>query len=58
MQLSQRSFRTDLVFAAILLTAILSIGLYGAVVIVERATIPWWRASRGVRQSERALDSA
>jgi ABC-type nitrate/sulfonate/bicarbonate transport system permease component len=58
MQLSQRSFRTDLVFAAILLTAILSIGLYGAVVVVERATIPWWRASRGVRQSERALDSA
>jgi ABC-type nitrate/sulfonate/bicarbonate transport system permease component len=46
MQLSQRSFRTDLVFAAILLTAVLSIGLYGLVVIAERATIPWWRASR------------
>jgi len=58
MQLSQRSFRTDLVFAAILLTAVLSIGLYGLVVIAERATIPWWRASRGVRQAERALDSA
>jgi len=58
MQLSQRSFRTDLVFAAILLTAVLSIGLYGLVVITERATIPWWRASRGVRQAERALDSA
>jgi ABC-type nitrate/sulfonate/bicarbonate transport system permease component len=46
MQLSQRSFRTDLVFAAIVLTAVLSIGLYAAVVAVERATIPWWRASR------------
>ena len=46
MQLSQRSFRTDLVFAAILLTAVLSIGLYGIVVLVERASIPWWRASR------------
>jgi ABC-type nitrate/sulfonate/bicarbonate transport system permease component len=46
MQLSQRSFRTDLVFAAIVLTAILSIALYGLVVAVERATIPWWRASR------------
>jgi ABC-type nitrate/sulfonate/bicarbonate transport system permease component len=46
MQLSQRSFRTDLVFAAILLTAVLSVGLYGLVVIAERATIPWWRASR------------
>lgn len=46
MQLSQRSFRTDLVFAAILLTAILSIALYGVAVAAERATIPWWRASR------------
>ncbi len=46
MQLSQRSFRTDLVFAAILLTALLSIGLYGMVVVAERLTIPWWRASR------------
>ncbi len=46
MQLSQRSFRTDLVFAAVLLTAVLSIGLYGLAVLAERATIPWWRASR------------
>jgi ABC-type nitrate/sulfonate/bicarbonate transport system permease component len=46
MQLSQRSFRTDLVFAAILLTAVLSVGLYGLVVVAERSTIPWWRASR------------
>jgi ABC-type nitrate/sulfonate/bicarbonate transport system permease component len=46
MQLSQRSFRTDLVFAAILLTALLSIALYGAIVAAERVTIPWWRASR------------
>ena len=46
MQLSQRSFRTDLVFGAILLTAMLSIGLYAVVVAAERLTIPWWRASR------------
>ena len=46
MQLSQRSFRTDLVFAAIVLTAVLSIALYAAVVAAERAVIPWWRASR------------
>jgi ABC-type nitrate/sulfonate/bicarbonate transport system permease component len=52
MQLSQRSFRTDLVFAAILLTAVLSIGLYGVVVLVERATIPWWRASRSATRAE------
>ena len=58
MQLSQRSFRTDLVFAAILLTAVLSIGLYGLVVVAERLAIPWWRASRGARLSERVSDSA
>jgi len=46
MQLSQRAFRTDLVFAAILLTAVLSIALYGAVAVAERAIIPWWGASR------------
>ena len=46
MQLSLRSFRTDLVFAAIVVTAILSIALYGAVVVAERAVIPWWAASR------------
>jgi ABC-type nitrate/sulfonate/bicarbonate transport system permease component len=45
-QLSQRSFRTDLVFGAIVLTAALSIGLYGLVVLAERLTIPWWHASR------------
>jgi ABC-type nitrate/sulfonate/bicarbonate transport system permease component len=58
MQLSQRSFRTDLVFAAILLTAALSVGLYGLVVAAERAAIPWWRASRGARLSERVSESA
>jgi ABC-type nitrate/sulfonate/bicarbonate transport system permease component len=56
MQLSQRSFRTDLVFAAILLTAVLSVGLYAAVVIAERAIIPWSAASRGTRQLERTSE--
>jgi len=45
-QLSQRSFRTDLVFAAILLTTALSIGLYAAVVVAERAIIPWSPGAR------------
>ncbi|MEO5940356.1 MAG: ABC transporter permease [Candidatus Limnocylindrales bacterium] len=58
MQLSQRSFRTDLVFGAILVTAVLSIALYGAVVAAERAAIPWWAASHGARLSERRSDSA
>jgi ABC-type nitrate/sulfonate/bicarbonate transport system permease component len=56
MQLSQRSFRTDLVFAAILLTAVLSIGLYGVVVVAERAAIPWWRASRSAVPGDRARE--
>jgi ABC-type nitrate/sulfonate/bicarbonate transport system permease component len=56
MQLSQRSFRTDLVFAAILLTAVLSIGLYGVVVLAERAAIPWWRASRSAAAGDRTRE--
>jgi len=58
MQLSQRSFRTDLVFAAIVLTAALSIALYALVAVAERAIIPWHAASRGARQSERASGAA
>jgi ABC-type nitrate/sulfonate/bicarbonate transport system permease component len=50
-QLNQKIFRVDLVFAAILVTAALSVGLYALVVVVERATIPWWRASREVGQA-------
>ena len=55
MQLSQRSFRTDLVFAAIVLTAVLSIALYA-----RGRRSPSGRssrghaASRGARQPERA----
>jgi ABC-type nitrate/sulfonate/bicarbonate transport system permease component len=46
MQLSQNAFRTDLVFAAVLLTAALSVALFTAVIFVERLTIPWYAASR------------
>jgi ABC-type nitrate/sulfonate/bicarbonate transport system permease component len=41
MKLSQNSFRTDLVFAAILLTAVVSVALYLGVGIVERIVVPW-----------------
>jgi ABC-type nitrate/sulfonate/bicarbonate transport system permease component len=51
MQLSQNSFRTDLVFAAILLTAVVSLALYVAVGLVERVVIPWSTARRSVVQS-------
>jgi len=55
MQLSQRSFRTDLVFAAVVVTAILSVALYGLVGVAERLTIPWWRASRDASRAATRL---
>ena len=58
MQLSQRSFRTDLVFAAILLTAVLSIALVAVVTLVERAVIPWASASRRAERGVTAIEAA
>lgn len=49
MQLSQNAFRTDLVFGAILLSAALSVTLFGLVAAAERLVIPWYRASRAAR---------
>ena len=46
MKLSQNSFRTDLVFAAILLTAIVSVALYLGVGVLERVVVPWSPAAR------------
>jgi ABC-type nitrate/sulfonate/bicarbonate transport system permease component len=40
----------DLVFGAILLAALLSVGLYGLVIIAERLLIPWHAASRSVNR--------
>jgi ABC-type nitrate/sulfonate/bicarbonate transport system permease component len=47
MQLSQNSFRTDLVFAAILVTSALSLALYALVGLARRLVIPW---APGVRR--------
>lgn len=58
MQLSQRSFRTDLVFAAILLTAVLSVGLVALISAVERAVIPWSRAARAAERFGRRLEAS
>jgi ABC-type nitrate/sulfonate/bicarbonate transport system permease component len=49
MQISQNAFRTDLVFAAILLSAVLSMVLFALVSGAERLLIPWYRASRAAR---------
>ena len=58
MALSIRSFRMDLVFAAVLLVALLSIALVAVVAAVERVAIPWYRASRGARLPERSYEAA
>jgi ABC-type nitrate/sulfonate/bicarbonate transport system permease component len=47
MLLSQNAFRTDLVFAAILVTSAVSLVLYWVVGLVRAATIPW---APGVRR--------
>lgn len=41
MQLSQNAFRTDLVFAAVIVTSALSLALYALVGLARRAAIPW-----------------
>ena len=47
MQLSQNSFRTDLVFAAIVVTSAISLVLYWVVGLIRRVAIPW---APGVRR--------
>ena len=47
MQLSQNAFRTDLVFAAIVVTSAVSLVLYWVVGLVRRVAIPW---APGVRR--------
>jgi ABC-type nitrate/sulfonate/bicarbonate transport system permease component len=51
MQLSQNSFRTDLVFAAVLLSALVSLALYALVSVAERALVPWSPRVRGATRS-------
>jgi ABC-type nitrate/sulfonate/bicarbonate transport system permease component len=53
MQLSQNSFRTDLVFAAIVMTSALSLVLYGIVGALRRVVIPW---APGVRREPDVAD--
>ncbi|HEY3522719.1 MAG TPA: ABC transporter permease [Candidatus Limnocylindrales bacterium] len=46
MQTSQRAFRTDLVFGAVGIVAVLSIGLFVLVGGAERLVVPWRPAAR------------
>jgi len=53
MKLSQTSFRTDLVFGAILLTALVSIALYLLVGVLERLVVPWAPGRASARKPAR-----
>ncbi|OZM80267.1 nitrate ABC transporter permease [Pseudonocardia sp. MH-G8] len=46
MSLQKNSFRTDLVLAAVLVTALLSVTLFLLTYAVQRLVIPWYRAER------------
>ncbi|GAB7110666.1 ABC transporter permease [Streptomyces phaeofaciens JCM 4814] len=46
MQAQKSAFRTDLVFAAVAVTAALSIALFAATYLVERLALPWNRTAR------------
>jgi ABC-type nitrate/sulfonate/bicarbonate transport system permease component len=48
--LSKNLFRTDLVFGAILITAVMTIALWLLVGLVERLVIPWHRAARAANR--------
>ena len=40
------AFRTDLVFGAIVISAVLSTALFALVTLIAHLTIPWYYASR------------
>jgi ABC-type nitrate/sulfonate/bicarbonate transport system permease component len=46
MQNAKNSFRTDLVLAAVLVSALLTLALFALTYVVERIAIPWYRLSR------------
>jgi len=47
MQQQKNVFRTDLVLAAVVVSTILTLALYGLVVLVERVCVPWVRIEQG-----------
>jgi ABC-type nitrate/sulfonate/bicarbonate transport system permease component len=52
MQMQQNAFRTDLVMAAVVVTAVISITLFLTTYAVERAAIPWHAAARAARNGD------
>lgn len=50
MELEKNALRTDLVFAAVVVTAALSMVLYGLTFLIQNLTMPWYRNSRQVKR--------
>jgi ABC-type nitrate/sulfonate/bicarbonate transport system permease component len=50
MELEKNALRTDLVFAAVVVTAALSMILYGLTFLIQNATMPWYRQSRQTKK--------
>ena len=51
MLIQKNSFRTDLVLAAVVVTALVSISLFSIVSMLQRLSIPWYGESRRSQQS-------
>lgn len=49
---SKNALQTDQVFAAMLITTLLSIGLFGLVWLIERASLPWYYSEQRTEQWE------
>lgn len=50
MQQSKNVFRTDLVLAAVLVSSLVTLLLYGVVILIERVALPWLRVERGLHE--------
>jgi ABC-type nitrate/sulfonate/bicarbonate transport system permease component len=48
MQRATNSFATAQVFAAIVVTALLSLALFGLVSLIERLALPWYHAAQRI----------
>jgi ABC-type nitrate/sulfonate/bicarbonate transport system permease component len=53
MELEKNALRTDLVFAAVLVTALISMVLYSLTFLIQRLTMPWYHRSRQIGRSRR-----
>jgi ABC-type nitrate/sulfonate/bicarbonate transport system permease component len=52
MLIQKNSFRTDLVLAAVLVTALVSVSLFLMVSVLQRIVIPWYAAARAHAQND------